>query len=323
MRVFFLLVGKLYFRGYNTLPLDGERRMHKMMMNIGGIKPALQIARDGEASQRVDYKEGRGGTDVQWLADKRDKLGLMNPLHETMGAVAMPGCRGLRHIRWRPSTSPPQIKTHGDYSSIALLHLSASSERVPLPCLDKKGLLNRVHKAGKRQDISGGRRVYAFLVLVVPVLHPFPHFLSHLHTTGTVHPLATLSILRRPYLLSSSLHVLRVSYCSHWHGSLQKKLAQLPVVDMWHAPAKLPSKLHLFACVDVLAQSLCTPGKKRWNLHGGSLTYPGLIPSLSTSVSLMYPSCISPVSLLHLSCIPNCICVSIYFNILPSNTINF
>lgn len=30
------------------------------------------------ASQRVDYKEGRGGTDVQWLADKRDKLGLMN-----------------------------------------------------------------------------------------------------------------------------------------------------------------------------------------------------------------------------------------------------
>ncbi|KNZ44250.1 putative signal peptide protein [Puccinia sorghi] len=26
---------------------------------------------------------------------------------------------------------------------------------------------------------------------------------------------------------------------------------------MQHAPAKLQSKLHLFACVDVLAQSLC------------------------------------------------------------------
>ncbi|KNZ51312.1 hypothetical protein VP01_3g3 [Puccinia sorghi] len=38
----------------------------------------------------------------------------------------------------------------------------------------------------------------------------------------------------------------------------QKKLAQLPAVDMQHAPAKLPSKLHLFACVDFMAQSLCS-----------------------------------------------------------------
>ncbi|KNZ43646.1 hypothetical protein VP01_9g4 [Puccinia sorghi] len=36
------------------------------------------------------------------------------------------------------------------------------------------------------------------------------------------------------------------------------KLAQLIAVDMRHAPAKLPSKLHLFSCVDVLAQSLCS-----------------------------------------------------------------
>ncbi|KNZ46016.1 hypothetical protein VP01_761g2 [Puccinia sorghi] len=36
----------------------------------------------------------------------------------------------------------------------------------------------------------------------------------------------------------------------------QKKLDPLPAVDMQHAPAKLPSKLHLFACVDVLEQSL-------------------------------------------------------------------
>ena len=37
-----------------------------------------------------------------------------------------------------------------------------------------------------------------------------------------------------------------------------KKIDQLPAVDMQHAPAKLPSKLHLFAYVDFLAQSLCT-----------------------------------------------------------------
>ncbi|KNZ49958.1 putative signal peptide protein [Puccinia sorghi] len=39
--------------------------------------------------------------------------------------------------------------------------------------------------------------------------------------------------------------------------SLQNKLAQLPAVDMQHAPAKLSSKLHPFACVDFLAQSIC------------------------------------------------------------------
>ncbi|KNZ59642.1 putative signal peptide protein [Puccinia sorghi] len=37
---------------------------------------------------------------------------------------------------------------------------------------------------------------------------------------------------------------------------LQKKLSQLPAVDMQHAPAKLPSKLHLFAYAVFLAQSL-------------------------------------------------------------------
>ncbi|KNZ60743.1 hypothetical protein VP01_1506g2 [Puccinia sorghi] len=39
---------------------------------------------------------------------------------------------------------------------------------------------------------------------------------------------------------------------------LQKRISQLPAVDMWHAPAKLPSKLHMFAYVDVLTQSLCS-----------------------------------------------------------------
>ena len=39
---------------------------------------------------------------------------------------------------------------------------------------------------------------------------------------------------------------------------LQKKLDQLPAVDIQHAPAKLPSKLHIFAYVDFLAQSLCS-----------------------------------------------------------------
>ena len=38
----------------------------------------------------------------------------------------------------------------------------------------------------------------------------------------------------------------------------KKKLSQLPAVDMQHAPAKLPSKLHLSAYVDSLAQSLCS-----------------------------------------------------------------
>ncbi|KNZ61516.1 hypothetical protein VP01_138g2 [Puccinia sorghi] len=46
--------------------------------------------------------------------------------------------------------------------------------------------------------------------------------------------------------------------CKCYHLQPQKNPAQLPAVDMQHAPAKLPSKLHLFACVDVLAQSLCS-----------------------------------------------------------------
>ena len=40
--------------------------------------------------------------------------------------------------------------------------------------------------------------------------------------------------------------------------ALQKKLDQLPAVEIQHAPAKLPSKLHMFAYVDFLAQSLCS-----------------------------------------------------------------
>ena len=41
-------------------------------------------------------------------------------------------------------------------------------------------------------------------------------------------------------------------------STLQKKLNPLPAVDMHHDPAKLPSKLHLSAYVDFLAQSLCS-----------------------------------------------------------------
>ncbi|KNZ45219.1 hypothetical protein VP01_8373g1, partial [Puccinia sorghi] len=40
--------------------------------------------------------------------------------------------------------------------------------------------------------------------------------------------------------------------------ALQKKLDQLPAVDMQHASAKLPFKLHMFAYVKCLAQSLCS-----------------------------------------------------------------
>ncbi|KNZ55326.1 hypothetical protein VP01_270g1 [Puccinia sorghi] len=39
--------------------------------------------------------------------------------------------------------------------------------------------------------------------------------------------------------------------------ALQEKLDQLPAVDMQHVPAKPPSKLNMFAYVDVLTHSLC------------------------------------------------------------------
>ncbi|KNZ58021.1 hypothetical protein VP01_2013g2 [Puccinia sorghi] len=45
----------------------------------------------------------------------------------------------------------------------------------------------------------------------------------------------------------------------HQQCALKKILAQLPAVNMQHAPVKLPSKLQLFAYLDYLAQSLfCT-----------------------------------------------------------------
>ena len=40
---------------------------------------------------------------------------------------------------------------------------------------------------------------------------------------------------------------------------LQKKLDQLPAVDIHHAPAKLPSKLHMFAYVSTLDARNKTP----------------------------------------------------------------
>ncbi|KNZ54908.1 hypothetical protein VP01_2819g1 [Puccinia sorghi] len=45
--------------------------------------------------------------------------------------------------------------------------------------------------------------------------------------------------------------------------TLQRKLSHLLTVDMQHAPAKLPSKINMFAYVDVLAQSLCSQLKNR------------------------------------------------------------
>ena len=47
-------------------------------------------------------------------------------------------------------------------------------------------------------------------------------------------------------------------FCIWYPLTLQKKLDQLPAVDIQHAPAKLPSKLHMFAYVDFLAQWLCS-----------------------------------------------------------------
>ncbi|KNZ54463.1 hypothetical protein VP01_293g5 [Puccinia sorghi] len=62
---------------------------------------------------------------------------------------------------------------------------------------------------------------------------------------------------------------------------LEKKLAQLLAVDMKHAPTKLPSKLHLFACVDVLAQSICM---KAWLLHSGRKV--GVTPKALAGISI-------------------------------------
>ena len=41
--------------------------------------------------------------------------------------------------------------------------------------------------------------------------------------------------------------------CLHY-----KKIDHLPAVEIQHSPAKLPSKLHIFAFVDFWAQSLCS-----------------------------------------------------------------
>ncbi|KNZ52027.1 hypothetical protein VP01_3723g1 [Puccinia sorghi] len=43
-----------------------------------------------------------------------------------------------------------------------------------------------------------------------------------------------------------------------WHHTLQKKLDELHAADMQHAPAKLPSKLHMLSYVEFLAKSMCS-----------------------------------------------------------------
>ncbi|KNZ50212.1 hypothetical protein VP01_453g4 [Puccinia sorghi] len=75
--------------------------------------------------------------------------------------------------------------------------------------------------------------------------------------------------------ISRGLQILRVSKMDKEENKLSicstaKQLAQLPAVDMQHAPAKLSSKLHLCACVDILAQSPCS-------MHSDSASKLGLI----------------------------------------------
>ncbi|KNZ62430.1 hypothetical protein VP01_1270g1 [Puccinia sorghi] len=65
------------------------------------------------------------------------------------------------------------------------------------------------------------------------------------------------------YLLAFCLETpktIKLSTANFIYHTLQKKIGQLPAVDMQHAPAKLPSKLPMFAYVEFLEQSLC-------NLH--------------------------------------------------------
>ncbi|KNZ43644.1 hypothetical protein VP01_9g2 [Puccinia sorghi] len=64
------------------------------------------------------------------------------------------------------------------------------------------------------------------------------------------------------------LSVIICSYCSTTKKKKKKKNLLNCLVDMQHAPAKLPSKLHLFVCGDVLAQSLCI---KAWLNHFGRM----------------------------------------------------
>ena len=59
-------------------------------------------------------------------------------------------------------------------------------------------------------------------------------------------------------LLSRELTTYPHLACKYQPIPQQKKLDQLPAVDIQHAPDKLPSKLHIFAYIDFLAQSLCS-----------------------------------------------------------------
>ncbi|KNZ62899.1 hypothetical protein VP01_1209g1 [Puccinia sorghi] len=62
------------------------------------------------------------------------------------------------------------------------------------------------------------------------------------------------------YLLrkNGQISILNPKVKSFIQDTMQKIISQLPAVDMQHAPAYLPSKLHMFADVDFLAQSLCS-----------------------------------------------------------------
>ena len=67
---------------------------------------------------------------------------------------------------------------------------------------------------------------------------------------------------QKPTIEWLTIIIITPKFCKN--DTLQKKLSQLPAVEMQNAPAKLPSKLHLSAYVDLLAQSLCI---KPWLNH--------------------------------------------------------
>ncbi|KNZ47527.1 hypothetical protein VP01_632g2 [Puccinia sorghi] len=93
----------------------------------------------------------------------------------------------------------------------------------------------------------------SFMSLVFdPELNQFSSLISHPKF------MCTTSSNMRPkiHVLIQCLKIFRALGTLIQKLTLQKKLSQLPTVDMQHAPAKLSSKLHLFECVDVLAQSL-------------------------------------------------------------------
>ncbi|KNZ52485.1 hypothetical protein VP01_3559g1 [Puccinia sorghi] len=109
-----------------------------------------------------------------------------------------------------------------------------------------KGLINSIYKknSGLVTTISSSRVEVVVVALIFSIKSAVVGFIIEKQGRDT------------QIELSTSWKICGEEIRKNRTSPLQKKLTQLPAVDKRHDPAKLPSKLHLFACVDVLAQSL-------------------------------------------------------------------